>query len=90
MIPTEFPTASPICQTDAEVQGNLLRQFDQKFEELPEQQKVSKLWSNAGFSKNIDKGQFFITLCEESLDNFKTSCREYTLPRSEETSHVKG
>ena len=43
-------------QTDAEVQGNLLRQYEQKFAELVEQQKLTKLCSNAVFSKNIEKG----------------------------------
>ena len=47
-----FPTANPIAQTDAEVQGNLLRGYEQKFAELSEQQKLTKLFSNAGFSKN--------------------------------------
>ena len=37
VIPTEYPTATPIFPTDAEVQGNLLRQYEQKFAELPEQ-----------------------------------------------------
>ena len=68
----------------------LLREYEQKFAELPEQQKLTKLCSNAGPSKNIDKGQFFITLDEEGPDGMKTSCREYTLPRSEETSRVRG
>ena len=49
VIPTEFPTADPISQTDAEVQRKLLREYEQKFEELPEQQKLTKLCSNAGF-----------------------------------------
>ena len=37
VIPTEFPTANAFSQTDAEVQGNLLREYEQKFAELPEQ-----------------------------------------------------
>ena len=49
-------------------------------------------WPNAAptlfFSENIGKGQFFITLGEEGPYQMKTSCREYTLPRSEETSRV--
>ena len=52
--------------------------------------KLTKLCSNVGFSKNIDKAQFFIALDEQGLDDTKTSCREYTLPRSEETSRVRG
>ena len=78
VIPTEFPIANPISQTDAEVQGNLLREYKQKFAELPEQQKLTKVCSNDGFSENIDKGQFFITLDEGGPDDVKTSCREHT------------
>ena len=79
MIPTECPAAHPISDTDAEVQRKLLREYEQKFAKLPEQQKLTKLCSNAGFSKNIDKGQFFITLDEEGLDDMKASCRELYL-----------
>ena len=39
LIPTEFPTAKPVSQADAEVQGNLLREYEQKFAELPEKKK---------------------------------------------------
>ena len=53
-------------------------------------QKLTKLCSNAGFSKNIDNGQFYMTLDEEGPDDMKTSCRQYTVPRSKETSRVRG
>ena len=66
-IPTEFPTADQILQTDAEVQGNLLREYEKKFAELPEQEKLTKLCSNAGFSRNIEKGQFFITPINDQI-----------------------
>ena len=55
VFPNEFPIANPICQTDAEVQRSLLREHEQKFAELPEQEKFTKLCSNAGVSKNIQK-----------------------------------
>ena len=45
VIPTEFPTANPFSQTASEVQGNLLREYDQKFAELLGQQKLTKLCS---------------------------------------------
>ena len=57
---------------------------------FPEQEKLTKLCSNAGFSKNVEKGQFFITLDGDTLDKLMGSCREYTLPRSDESSQVKG
>ena len=73
VIPTEFPIANPISQTGVEVQGNLLREYEQKFAELPEQQKLTKLCSNAGFSNNIEKGQFFLTIDDEAPDEMKGS-----------------
>ena len=43
------------------------------------------------FSKNNEKGQFFIALDEEGPDDVKTWSREYTFSRrSEETSRVGG
>ena len=61
-IPTELPTAEP--HTNAELQGNLLQDNEHKFEQLPEDQKLSKLCSGAGL-KIVEKGQFFITVEEE-------------------------
>ena len=88
--PTESTTANPISQTDASVERNLLREYEQRLAELPEDQKLSKQCSDAGFLKSIGKGQFFITLEEEGTDDMKTLCREYTLPRSEEASRARG
>ena len=52
VIPTEFPTANPISQIGAEVQGNLLREYEQKFADFLEQQKLAELCYTDGFSKN--------------------------------------
>ena len=41
VIPSQLPTADPIAQTDAEVQGNSLREDEQNFSKLPEQQKLT-------------------------------------------------
>ena len=75
--------------SDAEVQGSLLCDHEQKFAEVLEQEKLTKLCSIAGFSENIEKGQFFITFYDDALGGLKGSCREYTLRRSEESSHVR-
>ena len=90
VVPTEFPNANAISQTDMSVQGNLLREYEQKFAQLPEDQKLTKPCSDAGFLKDIGKGQFFITLEAEGSDDMQTSCREYTLPRDQETSRARG
>ena len=83
VIPTEFPTADPIAQTNAQVRGNLLREYEQTSAELHEPQELTKLCSDASVLKNIGKVQFFITFDEEGPGDMKGSCREYTLPRSE-------
>ena len=86
--PTELATADP--HTNARLEGNLLRDYEHKFEQLPEDQKLSKLCCDAGL-KILEKGQFYITLDEEEgPDEMKNLCREYTLPRSEEASRVRG
>ena len=75
-IPTGLPIADP--HTNA------------KFEQLPEDQKLSKLCSDAGL-KIVEKGQIFITLEEgEGPDEMKNLCREFSLPRSDEASRVRG
>ena len=56
-IPAELPIADP--QTNAELQGHLLRDYEQKFEQPPEDQKLSKLCSDAGW-KIVEKKQLFI------------------------------
>ena len=55
-IPTELLIADP--HTNAELQGNLLQDYEQKFEQLPEDQKLSKLCCDAGLLM-VEKGQFF-------------------------------
>ena len=72
-----------ISQTDAEVQGTLLREYERKFAELLEQQKLTN-------SENKEKRQFFNTLEDEALNDLKGSCRECTLLRSDESSHFRG
>ena len=51
-IPTVLPTADP--HTNAELQGHLLRDYENKFEQLSEDQKLSKLCSDAGL-KFVEK-----------------------------------
>ena len=75
--------------TNAELQGNLLQDYERKFKQLPEDQKLSKLCCDAGL-KIVEKGQFFITLDEEEGPNeMKNRCRECTLPRSEKASRAR-
>ena len=85
--PTELAIGDPY--TNAELQGNLLQDYEHNFEQLPEDQKLSKLCSDACL-KIVEKRQFFITLEEEGPGEMKKLFREYALLRSEEASRVRG
>ena len=90
LMPPELSTTSQTSQTDAGVQGQLLRQYEQRYADLPEHVQLTKLCSNAGLAKTVEKGQYFMTLDDDQLDRPNGSCREYTLPRSDQSSQVTG
>ena len=81
-IPTELPIADPHT-TQSCRETNLLQDYEHIFEQLPEDQKLSKLCCDARL-KIVEKRQFFITLDEEEGPD------EMKLPRSEEASRVRG
>ena len=90
VLPSQASTTDQISPTDARVQGNLLREYEQKFANLPDHLQLTKLCSNAGLARTVEKGQYFTTLDDTELDRLKGSCREYTLPRSDQSSQVGG
>ena len=61
-IPTDSPVADP--RTDEQRRRNLLQEYEQQFEQLSHDQKLSKLCSNAGL-KTVERRQYFITLDAE-------------------------
>ena len=89
VIPSEVSTTDQISPTNARVQGNLLREYEPKFANLPVHLDLPNLCSNAGLANTIEKGQYFTTLDDTELDRPKASCREYTLPRCDQSSKVK-
>ena len=75
-IPSEFPFAH--SHTNVELQGNLLQDYEHEFEQLTEDQKLSKLCYDVGL-KTVEKGQFFITHAEgEGSEDMQNLCRKYT------------
>ena len=59
----EILTRRPLAELQAneERQGNLLQEYEERFERLSEDQKVSRLCSEAGL-RLVEVGQFFYTL----------------------------
>ena len=87
---TESTNANTTPQSSTSLaQEELLQEYERKFAQLPDDQKLSKLCSDAGFLKEIGKGQFFITI-EEGSEIMQTACPEYTQSRNLTTSRPSG
>ena len=72
----------------AKLQANEERQ-EQRFEKLSEDQKLSRLCSEAGL-RLVEVGQFFCALPSPTGEGNHSLCREYTLPRDQEGTRAKG
>ena len=62
----EIPTGPSIAetQTNARQRRNLVQEYERKFEQLLEDQKLPKLCSDAGLTL-VETGQYFYTLDTE-------------------------
>ena len=86
-IPTEPPTADP--RTDEQRRRNLLQEHEQQFEQLSDDQKKSKLCSNAVL-KTVERGEYFIALDAEGPSGMAHLCRECTMPRNDPRTRARG
>ena len=70
----------------------LLQRYGERIEKLSQQDRLSKFCTDAGFLTTFEIGQYFMTKDTEEFSQFTDSvaCREYTLPRDEDTSEPKG
>ena len=80
-----------IHRTDYLQQEDLLQRYQERIEKLSQQDRVSK-FCTAGFLTTVDVGQYLMTKDTEEFSQFTDSvaCREYTLPRDENSSEPKG
>ena len=78
----EIITQPPLAemQTNEERQGNLLQEYEQRFEKLSEDQKLSRLCSEAGL-RFVKIEQFFYALRSPRGKENQSLCREYTMAR---------
>ena len=67
------------------------QQYIQQVESLSPESKVSRFCKEAGFTRVVEVGQYFVTKDTGSLKQFRSvACREYTLPRDDPASQAKG
>ena len=75
--------------TNEQQRRHLVQDYERRFEQLSDDQELSKLCPDAG-SRIVEKGQYFFTLDTEEGDRMQHSCREYTMPRCEKKTRAKG
>ena len=73
-------------------QGNLVRQHEEKFGNLPEDCQPTNACDDAGFMINFFRGKFIITILDVHLEGYgsTSSCRGFSCPRSDDRSQPKG
>ena len=82
--------AEVLLENDIPSHHNLLLQrYEERIKLLSQENKVSKFCMGAGFIHVVEIGQYFMTKDTEE-QFFSRACREYTLPRSDESSQPKG
>ena len=82
----------PLNDDDPAHKEFLLQRYRERIEKLSQRDRLSKFCTDAGFLKTVEIGQYFMTKDTEEFSQCTDSvaCREYTLPRDEDSSEPKG
>ena len=89
--PTDLSTTTnPLLNSDR-ARETCVREYKQRFTNLPDDLRMVKVCSDAGFMKTVVRGQYFVTMDEAELTKLDCpgSCREYTLLRDDNLSQAK-
>ena len=90
--PVRLLMTTPASSTEDPAQEDLLQKYQERVERLSQQNRVIKICTDAGFLTTVEVGQYFMTKDTEEFSQFTepVACREYTLPRDEDSSDPKG
>ena len=86
---SEIKAEVPLDSDFPSHQNLLLQRYEERIKLLSQEHKVSKFCMDAGLIHVVEIGQYFMTKDTEE-QFFARACREYTLPRSDESSQPKG
>ena len=91
-MPSVIKTNVPLDNDDRAHKDLLLQRYGERIEKFSQQERLSKFCMDAGFLNVVEIGQYFMTKDTAKFSQFTdaVACREYTLPRDEETSEPKG
>ena len=78
----------PLDSDDPAYQNFLLQRYEERIKSLSQTDRVSKFCMDAGFLSVVEVGQYFMSK-DIGEQFFARACREYTLPRSDESSQPK-
>ena len=89
--PSVMKTYTPLTDDPAQ-EEDLLQRHQERVDKLSQQDRVIKFCTDAGFLKTVGVGQYFMTKHTDEFLPFAepVPCREYTLPRDENSSEPKG
>ena len=87
----EIPTNLSVAEnsTNAQQWRNHVQEYQRKFEQLSEDQKLFKLCYDAGL-RLVAQGQYFYTLDTEEGQQMQHLIRENTMPRNEKWTRIRG
>ena len=73
------------------IKNYFCKRYGERIEKLSQQDRLSKFCTDAGYFTTVEVGQYFMTKDTEKFSQFTgaVACREYTLPRDEDTSEPK-
>ena len=71
--PAKLLIMTPRPSIDIPAQENLLQKFKERLERLPQQDRVIKICTDAGFFTTVEVGQYFMTKDTEILTIYRTS-----------------
>ena len=87
----EIKAEVPLQNENPSYHNVLWRQYQERIKLLSQESKVSKLCLDAGFVHVVEVGQYFMTKNTSDFRQFRAvACREYTLPRDDESSQPIG
>ena len=91
-VPTSVMKTHTPLTDDPSQEEDLLQRYQERVERLSQQNRVIKFCTDAGFLTTVEFGQYFMREDTEEFSQFTDSvaCREYILPRDENSSDPKG
>ena len=87
----EVKAEVPVYDKDPRNDQIIWQQYIQQIESLSPENRLSKFCKEAGFMRVVEVGQYFVTKDTGDFRQFQSvACREYTLPRDDQSSQPKG